>query len=58
MTVEVRDQYYNMREKVEPVMHIIDIAEKAIEAPRGMSGEGDSWGNRRGAAFIQRIAVP
>ena len=32
VTVEVRDQYYNMREKVEPVMHIIDIAKKAIEA--------------------------
>ena len=32
MTVEVRDQYYNMREKVEPVMYIIDIAKKAIEA--------------------------
>lgn len=29
---EVRDQYYNMREKVEPMMHIIDIAKKAIEA--------------------------
>ena len=32
VTVEVRDQYYNMREKVEPVMYIIDIAKKAIEA--------------------------
>ena len=31
-TVEVRDQYYNMREKVEPVMHIIDIAKEAMEA--------------------------
>ncbi|WP_304999072.1 peptidase T [Phocaeicola sartorii] len=30
--VEVRDQYYNMREKVEPVMHIIDIAKQAIQA--------------------------
>lgn len=32
VTVEVRDQYYNMREKVEPVMHIIDIAKEAMEA--------------------------
>ena len=32
VTVEVRDQYYNMREKVEPVMHIIDTAFKAMEA--------------------------
>ena len=28
--IEIRDQYYNMREKIEPVMHIIDIAEKAM----------------------------
>lgn len=28
---EVKDQYYNMKEKVEPVMHIIDIAEKAMK---------------------------
>lgn len=30
-TVEVKDQYYNMREKIEPVMHIIDLALKAME---------------------------
>ena len=30
-TVELKDQYYNMREKIEPVMHIIDIAEQAME---------------------------
>ncbi len=29
-SVEVKDQYYNMREKIEPVMHIIEIAEKAM----------------------------
>lgn len=28
--LELKDQYYNMREKVEPMMHIIDIAEEAI----------------------------
>ena len=27
---EIKDQYYNMREKIEPVMHIIEIAEKAM----------------------------
>lgn len=31
VTVDIRDQYYNMREKVEPMMHIIDIAQRAIE---------------------------
>ena len=30
-TVELKDQYYNMREKIEPVMHIIDTAEQAME---------------------------
>lgn len=30
-TLELRDQYYNMREKIEPVMHIIDLAFKAME---------------------------
>lgn len=30
-TLELHDQYYNMREKVEPMMHIIDIALKAMQ---------------------------
>jgi len=29
--IEIKDQYYNMREKVEPVMHIVDIAEEAMK---------------------------
>ncbi len=28
--LEIKDQYFNMREKIEPVMHIIDIAEEAM----------------------------
>jgi len=28
---EINDQYYNMKEKVEPVMHIVDIAEEAMK---------------------------
>lgn len=28
--LEIKDQYYNMREKIEPMMHIIDIAKKAV----------------------------
>lgn len=31
VTVEIKDQYFNMREKVEPVMHIVDIAEEAMK---------------------------
>lgn len=30
--IELRDQYYNMREKIEPVMHVVDIAFAAMEA--------------------------
>ena len=31
ITTEIKDQYYNMREKIEPVMHIVDIAEEAMK---------------------------
>ena len=30
--IEIRDQYYNMREKIEPVMHIVDLAKEAMVA--------------------------
>jgi len=29
--LEIKDQYFNMKEKVEPVMHIVDIAEEAMK---------------------------
>lgn len=29
--IEMKDQYFNMKEKVEPVMHIVDTAKKAME---------------------------
>ena len=32
LKLELRDQYYNMREKIEPVMYIIDIAKEAMLA--------------------------
>ncbi|WP_274475853.1 peptidase T [Mangrovimonas aestuarii] len=31
ISIEIKDQYYNMKEKVEPVMHIVDIAEEAMK---------------------------
>ena len=31
ITIEIKDQYFNMKEKVEPVMHIVDIAEEAMK---------------------------
>ncbi len=30
-SVELKDQYYNMREKIEPVMNIVDLAEQAMK---------------------------
>ena len=30
-TIELRDQYYNMREKVEPVKYIVDLVEKTMK---------------------------
>ena len=32
ITTEIKDQYFNMHEKIEPVMHIVDVAEKAMKA--------------------------
>jgi tripeptide aminopeptidase len=30
ISIEINDTYYNMRKKIEPVMHIVDIAEEAM----------------------------
>jgi len=30
ITIELKDQYYNMREMIEPVYHIVEIAERAM----------------------------
>ncbi|MCH5245093.1 MAG: peptidase T [Muribaculaceae bacterium] len=30
VSLELKDQYYNMREKIEPVMHVIETAEQAM----------------------------
>jgi len=32
VSIDIKDQYYNMREKVAPVMHIVDIAEEAMKS--------------------------
>lgn len=32
VSIEIKDQYFNMKEKVEPVMHIVDTAEEAMKA--------------------------
>ena len=37
-SIEIKDQYFNMREKIEPVMHIIDIAIEAMKKAEGTDG--------------------
>lgn len=32
VTLDLQDQYYNMREQIEPVMHVIDIAIEAMKS--------------------------
>ncbi len=32
ISIDIKDQYFNMREKVEPVFHIVEIAKAAMEA--------------------------
>jgi tripeptide aminopeptidase len=31
VSIEIKDQYFNMREKIAPVMHIVDVAEQAMK---------------------------
>ncbi|WP_138754068.1 peptidase T [Paenibacillus sinopodophylli] len=31
LTLEIKDQYFNMREKIEPVMEVVEIAKQALE---------------------------
>ncbi|MFK8302017.1 peptidase T [Capnocytophaga stomatis] len=31
VSAEIKDQYFNMREKIEPVFHIVEVAEKAMK---------------------------
>ena len=47
-TLEIKDQYYNMKEKVEPVKYIVDIASEAIRQagvePKGKPIRGGTDG--------------
>lgn len=31
VSIEVKDQYYNMKEKIDPVMHVVDIVVRAMQ---------------------------
>ena len=48
--LKMTDQYFNMREKVEPVMHIVDIAEQAMKnigiSPKVKAIRGGTDGSR------------
>ena len=58
-TLELRDQYYNMREKIEPVMHIIDTAFCRNGGCRCETEcETYPWWYGWRTAFFQRFALP
>jgi tripeptide aminopeptidase len=48
--LEIQDQYFNMREKIEPVFHILEIARKAMEdlgiQPKVIPVRGGTDGSR------------
>lgn len=48
--LDMKDQYYNMREKIEPVMHIVDLAKEAMRdcgiEPRIQPIRGGTDGSR------------
>ena len=48
--IEIQDQYFNMREKIEPVFHILEIARRAIEdlgiQPKVIPVRGGTDGSR------------
>lgn len=50
VSVEITDSYYNLREKIEPVFHIVETAEKAIRevglTPRIVPVRGGTDGSR------------
>lgn len=58
-TLELRDQYYNMREKIEPLMHIIDTAFAAMEAVGVKPNVKPIRGGTDGSTtFFQRFTLP
>ena len=47
ISIEVKDQYRNMKEKIEPLYHIVEIAEQAmLELGIQPYNQTHSWGHR------------
>ena len=57
VTVTIREQYRNMREKIEPVIHIIDAARKAMEAV-GMTPEEEAIRGGTDGAQLCYMGLP
>ena len=57
-SIEIKDQYYNMREKIEPVMHIIEVAEKAMKNADVTPIVQPIRRHRRRTTLVQRSAMP
>ncbi len=59
VTVEIKDQYFNMREKVEPVMHIVTLPKKLWKQVGCDSNHQTNSGrNRWGPAKFYGASLP
>ena len=58
VTVELKDQYYNMREKIEPVMHISICFQGDGKTGVTPEGESDSWRNGWRTTFFKGLPCP
>ena len=57
-TLEMKDQYYNMREQVEPVFHIVETAVKAMEFGRVKPLVKPIRGGTDGARLVHGTPLP
>jgi tripeptide aminopeptidase len=57
--LELKDQYYNMIEKIQPVMHIVERARRGHGGVgHSVQGISRSWRYRWGYVVVQGIALP
>ena len=55
---EMKDQYYNMREQVEPVFHIVETAVKAMEVRWGETPLTSPYGGTDRHAYRMGLPCP
>ena len=59
VSVDLKDQYYNMKEKIDPNMHVIDIVLKAMQGERcGSEGDAHPWRHGRSTVSFKGLPCP